>query len=297
MRRISTGIEKITVPSAIAEDLLYAANQLPVYDTKDYYSFDLQASIHQQIRNHCSESFDWLINQIQNQIQQAPYFALIKGLQLDDEHRLFVAINRAFGDLVASPFKKPRGQLVHYIHPVTDLTATKGKKYETEKFHTDTADWEVPVKLISMVCVRADQNGGGKSVIIDMDTIKQELRERAGDETVKILEDHPVPWQKAPYRDGGIEWRPVLSESMLCWRRYTIERALVDLGQVLSPEIASAFDTLEEIIDTSPGKIEFLMEEGELLFLDNHRTLHARTPIPDSHISNRFMIRSWIQAN
>jgi alpha-ketoglutarate-dependent taurine dioxygenase len=37
------------------------------------------------------------------------------------------------------------------------------------------------------------------------------------------------------------------------------------------------------------------MREGELLFSDNRRTIHARTPIAAGPTSNRLMIRSWIR--
>jgi alpha-ketoglutarate-dependent taurine dioxygenase len=39
------------------------------------------------------------------------------------------------------------------------------------------------------------------------------------------------------------------------------------------------------------------MREGELLFADNTRTIHARTPIADGNASDRLMIRSWIRAS
>jgi len=37
-----------------------------------------------------------------------------------------------------------------------------------------------------------------------------------------------------------------------------------------------------------------LMGEGELLFSDNTRTIHARTAIADESATHRLMIRSWI---
>jgi hypothetical protein len=39
------------------------------------------------------------------------------------------------------------------------------------------------------------------------------------------------------------------------------------------------------------------MREGELLFSDNRRTIHARTPIAAGPTSNRLMIRSWIRTS
>ena len=40
--------------------------------------------------------------------------------------------------------------------------------------------------------------------------------------------------------------------------------------------------------------MQFLMREDELLFVDNHKTLHARTPLSNPLISDRLMIRSWV---
>jgi alpha-ketoglutarate-dependent taurine dioxygenase len=37
------------------------------------------------------------------------------------------------------------------------------------------------------------------------------------------------------------------------------------------------------------------MREGDLLFSDNRRTIHARTPLANAATSDRLMIRSWIR--
>ena len=44
----------------------------------------------------------------------------------------------------------------------------------------------------------------------------------------------------------------------------------------------------------TPGTLEFLMRENDLLFVDNHKTLHSRTPLSNPLSSDRLMIRSWI---
>src|SRR5262249_20219793 len=159
--------------------------------------------------------------------------------------------------------------------------------------HTDTADWHPPVQLISMLCVRADPGGGGRSRVLDLDTLRDEVRARLGGRTLKFLETEPVPWLLAPYRGGGVCWRTVLSEASVCWRRYTIDKAVASLGTELPLAIIAALDSLEEVVTDTPGTLDFLMREGELLFVDNHRTLHARTPLANPLVSERLMIRSW----
>jgi alpha-ketoglutarate-dependent taurine dioxygenase len=71
--------------------------------------------------------------------------------------------------------------------------------------------------------------------------------------------------------------------------------ALDSTGATLSREMLAALDAFENVISQTPRTIDFLMRAGELLFSDNRRTIHARTPIPDSSASDRLMIRSWVR--
>ena len=167
--------------------------------------------------------------------------------------------------------------------------------HESERLHTDTADWNPPVELISMVCVRADPAGGGRSRVLDVDTIRSEVREQLGDATLDLLDTEKVPWQLAPYCGGGVNWRPILTTKSICWRRYTIDMALDSTGARLSSDMLDALSRFEDLISNTPHTLDFLMREGELLFSDNHRTIHARTPISNDTQSDRLMIRSWIR--
>ncbi len=287
-------IGRIEVSSELARELFTAAESLPLYDNREFYSPDLQLHVLDRIRQACRDGFDWLANSIRERIGKRPYCVLVVGLHFDEGNKLFVAINRAFGELVALPYKQPRAQLVHYIEPATDIPSSRGGR-ESERLHTDTADWETPVEFISMLCVRADQSGDGRSRILDLDAVRDEVKDRLGTETLRLLETEPVPWQLADCRGGGLTWRTVLTESSMCWRRYTIDIALDSNPVSLSRRMLAALDAFEEMISTTPRTVEFLMREGELLFSDNTRTIHARTPITEG-ASDRLMIRSWIRA-
>jgi alpha-ketoglutarate-dependent taurine dioxygenase len=248
----------------------------------------------EKIRAVSPDAFDSLIDEIKARLRRWPYCALVQGLVFDDGNKVFVALNRAFGELVARPYEKPRAQLVHYIQPATDIESVRGG-HESERLHTDTADWEPPVQLISMVCVRADPDGGGRSRILDVDTIRSEVNERLGTATLERLESEAVPWQLAHYWGGGIQWRTVLTKSSICWRRYTIDLGVDSTGAKLSDELLESLARFEDVISTTPKTLDFLMREGELLFSDNRRTIHARTPIASGTASDRLMIRSWIR--
>lgn len=287
---------RVNVSESLARELSLAAERLPLYDNKEFYSVELQQFVHDSIREANPDGFDGLVSSIKRALQKRPYCVLVSGLRFDEGNRLFVAINRAFGELVARPYEKPRAQLVHYIQPQTDIGSARGG-HESERLHTDCADWEMPVELISMVCVNADKAGGGRSRILDLDTIRACVSERLGSETLGLFEREPAPWQLAPYHGGGVAWRPVLTENSLCWRRYTIDLALTCEGASLSEEMLRTLDEFEQVVTNSTGTIDFMMREGELLFSDNTRTIHARTPLADPSTSTRLMIRSWIRTS
>lgn len=286
---------RIHISTALARELLLAAERLPLYDNREFYSTALQTSVLDRIREANPDGFDGLISLIRERVDRWPYCVLVCGLRFDEGNRLFVAINRAFGELVARPYEKPRAQLVHYVQPATDMHSSRGGQ-ESERLHTDTADWEPPVEMISMVCVRADQEGGGRSRVLDIDTVRDEVEKHLGAETLKRLETEAVPWQLAPYLGGGVKWRTVLTKSSICWRRYTINLALDSNGVKLSEEMLASLDAFEDVITATPRTLDFLMREGDLLFSDNRRTIHARTPITAGAASDRLMIRSWIRA-
>jgi len=286
---------RINIPSALARQLFEGAERLPLYENKEFYSSALQALVHTSVREAYPDGFDWIVSLIKERIASWPYCVLLQGLRFDEGHRLFVAINRAFGELVGLPYEEPRAQLVHYIQPATDIPSSRGGR-EVERLHTDAVDWEIPIDLISMVCVRPDIGGGGRSRVLDVDAIRDEVKNQLGTDTLELLETEPVPWQLHACWGGGLKWRTVLSESSMCWRRYTIDLALNVNGAKLSDEMLSSLDAFEEVISASTRTMDFLMREGELLFSDNTRTIHSRTPIAGDKASDRLMIRSWINA-
>ena len=284
----------INVSGSLANDLLKAAEYLPLYDNKDYYSPALQTLVADSIRERCNDGFGWIVDRINERVARWPYAVLIRGLRFDKGNRLFVALNRAFGELTALPYQEPRAQLVQYIEPRTDILSARGGR-EAERLHTDAVDWGTPIRFISMLCVRADESGHGRSRLLDVDAVRDEVEHQLGHDSLQLLTTRPVPWQLHSSWGGGVRWRPVLTESTVCWRRYTILLAVEVDGAELSTEMLALLDEFEKVVEGSDRALDFLMNEGELLFSDNTRGLHARTPIVDAERSNRLMIRSWIK--
>jgi hypothetical protein len=288
---------RIRAPESLAAALEAAARALPVYDGRDDYDLAVQAAVHDAVRAADPDGFDRLTAAIRARFAAPPFSAVVAGLRWDDHHRLFVAVNRAFGDLVAVPYRPPRGQLVHHVQPATDLTAAAGHQ-QTERLHTDCADWPEPARYMSLLCVRPDPRGGGRSRLLEVATLREEVRARAGAEALRLAEE-PVPWRVADYLGGGVVWRPVLTASTVRWRRYTIDDGMAAAaaggGAALPPERVAALDAIEAAVEGAPGTLEFLLGPGELWIADNARVLHGRTAILDPARSGRLLLRSWIR--
>jgi Taurine catabolism dioxygenase TauD, TfdA family len=288
---------RVAVSPALAGELLNAAESLPPYDNREFYSPAVQEVVFETVRGACPDGFDGLVGEVRRRLARRPYCALVGGLSFDEGNRLFVALNRAFGELVALPYQPPRAQLVHYVEPSTDIESGRGGP-ESERLHTDTTDWERPVEIVSMLCVRADAAGGGRSRVLDVDAVREEVGGRLGGATLRLLESEPLPWRLAAPRGGGVVWRTVLTEKGMCWRRLTIDLALDGEEVGVPAGVLASLDAFEQIIGGSGLTIDFLLREGEFLLMDNTRTVHARTPVAgDGRRPGRLMLRSWVRTS
>src|SRR6185369_10898136 len=125
---------RVEISAAVASCLVAAAKRLPHYDNREFYSSELQTRVCEAVREGCPRAFDSIVSAIRERLARWPYCALVHGLTFAEGNKVFVAINRAFGELVARPYEKPRAQLVHYISPATDIMSARGG-HESERLH------------------------------------------------------------------------------------------------------------------------------------------------------------------
>ncbi len=286
----------ISVSSSLASDLNAAAATLPDYENYEYYDEDLQYRVFDHIRQGCKDGFGWLTESIRTRIQLAPYCVVVKGLSFDHGYALLVALNRAFGRLVARHYDQttPRAQLIHHIQPGTDKIAGSGKLKLSEFLHVDGAERPIPFRYLSMLCIRPDAHGGGRSALLDIDAVRKLVSESDDRSLLHFVQEQQVPWLLGDYVGGGVAWSPILQPDKLRWRRYTIDDALELPDVSLSDMMLRQLDAFEALVANAEDKIEFSMGAQELLIIDNWRCLHARTPIPNVN-TDRLMLRVWVE--
>ena len=175
--------------------------------------------------------------------------ALVQGLRYDEGNRLFVGINRAFGELVARPYEKPRAQLVHYIQPATDLPASQGSQFETEKLHTDTADWD-PSGEVDLDGVRPGRSRRRRAIAGPGHRNPQGRgAPRLGGRMLEFLALQPVPWLRRAVsgRRSELARRCLRGQHVLATVHDRDGRGLA--GDRVSPTMMAALDSLEEIVN------------------------------------------------
>ncbi|MFT4928943.1 MAG: hypothetical protein ACI8WB_005063 [Phenylobacterium sp.] len=310
----------LLVAKKTADQLLKAAEQLTEYANSDFYDPAIQLHVHDHIRGRCGQAFDDLLHQVKTILQQPPYSVLIQGLTFDQHYRVFVALNRALGLLVARPFdaKSPRAQLIHHVEPKTDMNNRgKGashaqsipdldppKKVDrklSEKLHIDGADQPDLIRYVSMQCVRADPTGEGRSRLLDSNSFRAILANanantnESGSDLIKLLEQNPVPWKVSDYFGDGVYWREILKQDLVFWRHYSIEQALAQPDVTVTDDIRQALAQVDELVNHNEQEVfDFLLAPGDLLIVDNHRCLHSRSAINNPN-TPRLMLRSWIE--
>lgn len=286
----------VHVEPEVARALHAAARAIAPPALRDLYDVAVQDAVRRAVQNRCPEAFADVTARIEMRLRQPPFAVVVRGLEHDEHHLLFLALVRRFGVAIAGPYDPPRGQLIHRIQPATDIRATRGVRHESERLHTDCADWRDPAQYLAMVCVRPDLGGGGRSRLLDAPGLRRTLGETLDDDAIRWLERTPLPWRLADHLGRGVVRRPVLSPSSMCWRRYTIDAGLQEAGEQLSTRETAILDDVDTAVCEAPDVIEFQLEAGDMLLADNLRALHSRTPLSaHSSASDRLMLRSWIQ--
>jgi alpha-ketoglutarate-dependent taurine dioxygenase len=279
------GVPLLTVPPAQVTQL--NDSLAPVEFNEDQLANPAyQGAILAEVQEAAGAAFDDLARDVGKRMAEPPWFLIIRDLPVGRATPLLVAVSATLGQLV-EPYRQPWSRVVRHIIPSRDR-AVDGRVLN-EFLHTDGTDWVRPNDYTCLFCVRPDQSRDGESLLLDVATLLDELTAGPSAEAVHRLASQAIPWRIADEVGGGVHWEcPIdLAVPHIRWLRYTV---------TLSEEEGLADDLLafEQAVGNCRGVARMRLHAGDLLLLDNGRSLHARTAIRDPVGSTRELLRTKV---
>jgi hypothetical protein len=236
-----------------------------------------------------SNAVEDLILQASHRIHRPPWVAVIQGLPLEDPAGTLMVVSEGLG----TPLKPPGGRDVQTLSPAHD--AAPDDVPLNECMHTDGTDQVHPNDYTCLFAIAADQHGGGRSQVLDVQTVL-----KAG--PIQPLRDQlfavALPWAIGNQAGGGVLESPVLvgpEDPAIRWMSYTVRRSET-LGYRLTEAQSLLVDEFDAALRSLPPTIDCLLAPGDLLILNNRRCLHRRTPVNRAGTSRRLMLRTKLRA-
>ena len=234
-------------------------------------------------------------------VQDGPGMILLRGIpvdviNLDDLRLMYLGLGTHFGRPVS---QSNMGELVGEVVNIGDKDQ-KERAYRNSrelKLHTDRAD------LIAMLCIRPAQKGGLSGYASAL-TIHNIMLDERPDLLVHLYHGfHHHRFGEQPPGELLVtpERIPVFSitdnvPTVIFIRGY-IDLAADEGHVTLSAAELEALDYMEEVSNRPDIRLDFLLESGELLFVNNCLILHTRTAFEDSAdpALRRHLLRLWLR--
>lgn len=200
-----------------------------------------------------------------------------------------VASDQALLDLVGTvgtPTALGNGSGV--IHDVTPRADAVGADLSSSAarfpLHTDSTFLLAPHDFVALGCLAASEDGGGRSLVVHVDDVRARIEQRAGSDALSALADAAFPFLM---RDpaGGPDARelPIFTHAEGRWTvRYRSDAVAAALAQTqtdLAGRHRTALLALEDALADPALHSTFMLRPGDVLLLDNRRTLHGRTEV------------------
>jgi hypothetical protein len=226
-------------------------------------------------------------------------FLLVRGLPKDrfsDEEvrAIFWGMGLYFGSPVS---QNSYGEMLGDVYDEGVKMGARVRGYRTNQrlmFHTDRCD------IVGLLCVRQSKTGGLSSIVSSTRIYNE------------IARNHPEYLE--PLMNGYIHmsveeagdiktWRvPVYSvhEGVVSCRilRNTIETARRMGHTDYSALETAALDYMDELANDPGMRLDMMLERGDMQFINNYTTLHARTAFEDydEPEKRRHMVRLWLKS-
>jgi hypothetical protein len=217
------------------------------------------------------------------------------------------AIYWLLGQLLGKPMvQNVEGTLLYDVRD-TGRSLDQGARFSVtsyeSSFHTDNSFGEIVLETVGLLCLNSARSGGLSQVVSGYAVHNRLLAEHAD-----VL---PILYQ--PFRverRGGFQAgeAPTILKPVFQWTeekltirylRYWIQAGHEKAGRPLTPAQVNALDVLDKVLSQRDLVAEFMLEPGQMFFINNRCMFHNRTAFEDwpEVEKRRHYLRLWLQSS
>lgn len=233
-------------------------------------------------------------------IVEAP--ALMAGLSTEAATAAYWLAGKALGAPVA---QNVQGTMLYDVRD-TGRSLTDGARFSVtnyeSSFHTDNSFGDAIVDYVGLLCLHSAKSGGVSQALSGYPLL-EELKAR-DPETVRILSEPFHVDRRGGSRAGESPTvlRPVIDWDddgglVLRYLRYWIEEGHRKANQPLTAAQIRALDLLDQVAGLPELRVDFMLQPGQMYFINNRWILHNRTAFEDypEIERRRHLVRLWLE--
>ncbi|NEO10428.1 TauD/TfdA family dioxygenase, partial [Moorena sp. SIO3I8] len=195
-------------------------------------------------------------------------------------------IGSHFGQIMPHRISDDDGIVTVTPTPGAKYTALTGQPFD---FHTDGSFMPVPPKVVALQCIVAADTGG-ESQVVQAETLYNFLKEQDPIGLPALFEPDAVVTTTV---DGEVYRGPVFVRAdnrvMLTYRpsdhQVTVQA---------KPKVAQAYNLIQGYLENGADELQYKLQPGEILIMDNTRILHTRKPFKENQGAKRKFHRLWL---
>ena len=223
--------------------------------------------------------------------------ALVSGVtparfEVDAFERIFWGFGVRFG---VPAVQSAAGNRIGHVRHETQNPRNRGYMSDRELgFHSDAFE------VIGLMCVQSAESGGCTRVVSSL-AVHNVLAEQHPRVLPALYRGYPYATAERTVSDEPVTRYsiPVFSEvggtvSSMCVDTY-MRMAAEALGEVFPADLDEALELFFATCQRPELLLELPLEPGEMLFLNNFTTVHARTKFENSGRRQRHLLRLWLK--
>ncbi|HMF17607.1 MAG TPA: TauD/TfdA family dioxygenase [Gemmataceae bacterium] len=243
---------------------------------------------------------------VREALQTGRGFVIIDGISPErfstEEMR---AIYWLLGQLLGRPMiQNVQGTLLYDVRD-TGQSLEHGARFSVtsyeSSFHTDNSFGESVLDTVGLLCLQSARSGGLSQVVSGYAVHNRLLRDHAD-----VLPTLYQPFQVE--RRGGVRAGegPAIPMPIFAWDgadlivrylRYWIQAGHEKIGKPLTSTQVKALDVLDNVLAQRDLVAEFMLQPGQMFFINNRTMFHNRTAFDDwpQLERRRHYLRLWLQ--